>query len=132
MQARHYDDRIYISSLKGFRQVNNQHNGILLEEETDKYCSMYVNGVAVSYLHSMSPQQINAIHYFEENHKVVFNVLMEHFSELYPKSKERLGFASINILKHSLDDCCYSEYKFIDHLGKKVKILLHKNSLVKS
>ncbi len=93
---------------------------------------MYVNGIAVSYLHSMSSQQINAIHYFEDNHKVVFNVLMKHFSKLYLKSKERLGFTSINILEHSLDDCCYSEYEFIDYLGKKVKILLHKNNVLKS
>ena len=132
MQKRDYDDTIYISSLKGFRQVNNQHTGIILEEETDMYCSMYVDGTAVSYLHSMSSQQINAIDYFEDNHKVVFNVLIKHFSKLYTKPKERLGFASINILSSSLDDCCYSEYKFIDDLDKKVKILLHKSNLVKS
>ena len=132
MQTRNYDDTIYISSLKGFRQVNKQHTAIILEEETARFCNMYVNGIAVSYSHSMSSQQINAIHYLEDNHKMIFTVLVKYLSKQYPKPKERLGFTSINLLNHGLDDCCYSAYTFIDSLGKKVIILLHKSPIVQS
>ncbi len=41
MQTRDYDDTIYIPSLRGFRQLNNQHTGIFLEEETDRYSTLY-------------------------------------------------------------------------------------------
>jgi len=132
MQTRDYDDHIYVFSLKGFRQVNDQHTGIITDQETDMYCTMYADGIAVSNLHSMSSEQLNAIHYFEENHVIIFNALVEHLSKVYTKPKEKLGFTSINILNSGQDDSCYSEYTFIDESGKKIKITLHKNKLINS
>lgn len=54
---------------------------------------------------------------------------MENLSKVYTKPKEKLGFASIQILNSGQDDFSYLEYTFIDDSGKKVKITLREIKL---
>ena len=81
MQTRDYDDYIFIASTLGFRKVDDGGLEIDAAKETDGYCNLYANNISVSYLHSMNSYQINAIHYFEENHDEIFLVLHLYLDE---------------------------------------------------
>ena len=130
MQIRDYDDRIYVSAIKEFRQVNNMHNGIDINQETNGYCNVYVDSIAVSYLHSMKEPQINAIHYFEDNFEVIFNTLLDYLSERFKDIKKELGFSSINILDENKENMCFTEYTFINVEENKVKLRMFKDKVI--
>lgn len=130
MQTRDYDDRIYVSAIKEFRQVNNMHNGIDINQETNGYCNVYVDSIAVSYLHSMKEPQINAIHYFEDNFEVIFNTLLDYLSERFKDIKKELGFSSINILDENKENMCFTEYTFINVEENKVKLRMFKDKVI--
>ena len=76
-QTRDYDDYVYISSIKGYRKVDDSGLEINLNQETDGYCNLYADNISLSYLHSMNNFQINAIHYFEENYEAIFKVVLD-------------------------------------------------------
>lgn len=130
MQTRDYDDRIYVSSLKGFRQVNKMHNAIDIHQETIGYCNMYVDGVVVSYLQSMKKPQLNAIHFFEDHYQTIFEALLKSLSEKFTDPKKELGFSSVNILNEESENMCFTLYTFIDVGGSKVKIKMFKDIII--
>jgi hypothetical protein len=131
MQTRDYDDYIYVSSTLGFRKVNDAGNEVFVNQETDGYCSCYADNTSVSYLHSMIDTQLNAIHFFEENHENIFEVLVAHLSKTYQNPKLALGFRHVNILDESKDKICYTEYVFIDAKKNNIKIKMHQDKLIK-
>jgi len=130
MQTRDYDDRIYVSSIEGFRQVNNMHDAIDLKQETNGYCNMYADGVAVSYLHCMKEPQLNAIHFFEDHYQTIFEALLTALSEKFTEPKRELGFSSVNILNDESENMCFTMYTFIDIDGNKVKIKMFKDQVI--
>lgn len=130
MQTRDYDDYIYVSSIKGFRQVNDMHTSIDVNQETKGYCNMYADNIAVSYLHSMKAPQINAIHYFEDNYEIIFKALLEYLSERFKDPKNELGFSYVNILNKNKENICFTEYTFIDVDGCKIKVNMYKSQVI--
>ncbi len=130
MQSRDYDDYIYVSSILGFRKVNDAGNEILVNQETDGYCSLYANNCSVSYLHNMNDSQLNAIHYFEKHHPKIFEVLVAHLSEKYKNPRLEVGFRHVNILDIYMNEICNVEYTFIDSTKKNVKITMHQLKLM--
>lgn len=130
MQSRDYDDYIYVSSTLGFRKVNDDGNEVFVNQETDGYCNLYADSISVSYLHSMNDAQINAIHFFEENHENIFEVLMAHLSKRYQNPKLELGFRDVNILDENENEICFTEYAFIDAKKNKIKIKMHQLKLI--
>lgn len=130
MQTRDYDDYVYVSSIEGFKKVDDSGLEINVNQETDGYCNLYADNISLSYLHSMSDVQINAIHYFEENHKEIFTVLFAHLSKKYTNPKSELGFSFMNVLVGHKDEMCYTEYAFIDSEKNQIKIKMHKNKVI--
>ncbi|GAB5558056.1 MAG: hypothetical protein SchgKO_22690 [Schleiferiaceae bacterium] len=130
MQTRDYDDYIHVPSLVGFRQVIDLNRKIDVTTETDAHCNMYVDGKAASYNHSMDDDQLNAIHFFEENQEAIFSVMTNHLAKNYDNPKMQMGMASINILNESKDKVCIAEYKWIDFHQKAVYIRLHRDTVV--
>lgn len=130
MQTRDYDDYIYVKSILGFRKVNDDGLEIDVNQETDGYFNLYSDSISVSYLHSMSDSQINAIHFFEENHQLIFEVLVAYLSKKYSNPKLELGFRHVNILDENEDEICYSEYVFMDKENKRLKIKMHQLKLI--
>ncbi|RBW56513.1 hypothetical protein DS884_13685 [Tenacibaculum sp. E3R01] len=130
MQTRDYDCYIYIASRMGFRLLNDNGDTIFIDKETDGYCNMYANNIAVSFLHSMNKKQINAIHYFENNHPKIFEVLVNHLSNQFKLPKDELGFKCINILDQFIDDFSIVEYIFIKANKEKIKVKMFKSILV--
>ncbi|PQJ81853.1 hypothetical protein [Polaribacter glomeratus] len=128
MQTRDYDDYIYIPSILGFRKVNDIGNEIFVHQETDGYCNIYADNISVSYLHSMNELQINSIHFFEDHHKNIFEVLLAHLSKNFKNPKLELGFRHVNVVDEN--EICNSEYVFIDSTKKKVKITMHQLKLI--
>ncbi|AOW17967.1 hypothetical protein LPB03_11105 [Polaribacter vadi] len=130
MQTRDYDDYIYIASTLGFRKVDDSGLEIDASKETDGYCNLYANNISVSYLHSMNTFQINAIHYFEENHDEIFFALQLFLNEKYTNPEKELGFRSVNILDEHQNEMCFTEYTFIDLKNQKINIKMHKNRII--
>ena len=108
MQTRDYDDYIFIASTLGFRKVDDSGLEIDAAKKTDGYCNMYANNTSVSYLHSMNSFQVNAIHYFEENHYEIFFALQLFLDEKYINPTQELGFRSVNILDEHQNEMCFS------------------------
>ncbi|MGB1309253.1 MAG: hypothetical protein ACPG6B_10100 [Oceanihabitans sp.] len=129
MQTRDYDDYIFITSTLGFRKVNDLGNQINQGQETDGYCNMYANSIAVSYLHSMQEPQLNAIHFFEENHEIIFKTIYKQLLKKYQNPKLELGFRHVNILDSHKKEVCFTEYVFVDSNQKKVVIKMHKDQV---
>lgn len=129
MQTRDYDDYVYVSSTLGFRKVNDNGDKIDVNLETDGYCNLYSDSIAVSYLHSMSDFETNAIHYFEEHHNKIFQNLLKHLSAIYANPKLELGFRHVNILDSQKEEMCFTEYVFIDVNQKKVTIKMYKDEV---
>jgi hypothetical protein len=132
MQTRDYDDYIYVDSTLGFRKVDDDGIKIDISKETDGYCNVYADNISVSYLHSMNDAQINAIHFFEENHNNIFHNILENLKEASTTPKLSLGFRHVNILNKEKDNFCYAEYVFINENNDKVILLAHKNEIIKS
>lgn len=130
MQTRDYDDYIFIASTLGFRKVDDSGLEIDTAKETDGYCNMYANNISVSYLHSMNTYQINAIHYFEENHDEIFFALQLFLDEKFTNPEKELGFRSVNILDEHKNEMCFTEYTFIDLKKQKINIKMHKDSII--
>ena len=130
MQTRDYDDYIFIASTLGFRKVDDGGLEIDAAKETDGYCNLYANNISVSYLHSMNSYQINAIHYFEENHDEIFLVLHLYLDEKYTNPEKELGFRSVNILDEHQNEMCFTKYTFIDFKNQKINIKMHKNRII--
>ena len=130
MQTRDYDDYIYIASTLGFRKVDDSGLEIDPSKETDGYCNLYANNISLSYLHSMNTFQINAIHYFEENHDEIFLALQLYLDEKYKKPEKELGFSSVNILDEYKEEMCFTVYTFIDLKKQKVIIKMYKNIII--
>ena len=130
MQTRDYDDYIYIASTLGFRKIDDSGLEINILKETDGYCNLYANSISVSYLHSMNTFQINAIHYFEENHDEIFLELHLFLDEKYKNPEIELGFKSVNILDEHKDKMCFTEYTFIDAKKNKIKIMMHQKNII--
>ncbi|MBU3011393.1 hypothetical protein KO506_08265 [Polaribacter vadi] len=129
MQTRDYDDYVYISSTEGFRKVDDSGSKIDENQKTDGYCNLYADNISLSYLHSMSDIQINAIHYFEENYEAIFKVLLAHLSKKYKNPKLELGFSSMNVLHEDKNEMCFTVYTFIDKEQNKIHLKMHKNEL---
>ncbi len=130
MQTRDYDDYIYIASTLGFRKVDDSGLEIDPSKETDGYCNLYANNISLSYLHSMNTFQINAIHYFEENHDEIFFALQLFLNEKYTNPEKELGFRSVNILDEYKEEMCFTAYTFIDLKKQKVIIKMYKNIII--
>ena len=130
MQNRDYDDHIYVSSLKGFRNFDFRTKTINLSEETNCYCNMYADKISVSALHSMNAAQINAIHYFEDNEEEIFKVILDNFENAYKAPKEELGLFYVNILNKNKEDICFTEYVFLNAKAEEVKLVMLKNTIV--
>ena len=130
MQTRDYDDYLFVSSILGFRKVNDTGTEILVNQETDGYCNLYADSISVSYLHSMNDAQINAIHFFEENYQLIFEVLEAYLSKKYQNPKLELGFRHVNVLDENENEICYSEYVFIVEENKRLKIKMHQLKLI--
>ena len=130
MQTRDYDDYVYIASTLGFRKVDDWGLEIDVLKETDGYCNLYAGNISLSYLHSMDTYQINAIHYFEENHEALFEVLLAHLAKKYKNPKLELGFKCVNILYKHKNEMCYASYDFIDANKQKIKIMMHQDTIV--
>lgn len=105
------------------------HSGIDVTQETNGYCNMYAANIAVSYLHSMSDSQLNAIHYFEDNYEIIFKVLLDYLSGRFIDPKNELGFTYVNILNKNKENICFTEYTFIDSNGRKIKVSMYKSKL---
>ena len=131
MQTRDYDDYIYIASTLGFRKVDDSGLEIDVAKETDGYCNVYANNISVSYLHSMNNFQTNAIEYFEENHDAIFLALLLYLDDSYLNPAHELGFKCVDILDEYKDELCFAEYTFIDANKQKIKIMMHKNNIIK-
>jgi hypothetical protein len=130
MQTRDYDDYIYSSSTLGYRKVSDDGLEIDVNQETDGYFNLYADSISVSYLHSMDMDQINAIHYFEENTEQIFITLLEHLSKMYTNPKQELGFKHVNVLNENKQDYCFTEFTFIDAQNIKVTIKMHKDCIL--
>ncbi|WP_431165127.1 hypothetical protein [Tenacibaculum halocynthiae] len=130
MQTRDYDCYVYIASTMGFRQLNENGDTIFINKETDGYCNIYVNNIAVSFLHSMNSKQINAIHYFENNHSDIFKILIDYLSNQFKSPKNELGFKHINILDENREGYCLTEYVFLTTNKEKIKVKLIKNIII--
>ena len=132
MQTRDYDDYIYIPSSLGFRKINDAGNKVFLDIETDGYCNLYADNISISYLHNMNDFQVNAIHYFEENHLTIFKKVLSYLSNFYKNAKLELGFRHVNVLNDYKDDMCYLEYVFIDSKGSSISIKMGKDQVISS
>lgn len=130
MQTRDYDDYIFVDFSLGFRKVDAAGLEIEINKDTDGYCNLYANNISVSYLHSMDDCQINAIHFFEENHKEIFKIIIKFLSKKYKNPKQILGFRHVNVLNKNKHETCYTEYLFIDALKNKIKVTMHKFNLI--
>lgn len=115
MQTRDYDCYVYIASTMGFRQLNDNGDTIFIDKETDGYCNMYVNNIAVSFLHSMNSKQINAIQYFENNHSDIFKILIIYLSNQFKSPKNELGFKHINILDENRGGVLFNRICFFNY-----------------
>ena len=78
----------------------------------------------------MNDFQINAIHYFEENHSIIFNVLLKYLATKYEHSKLKLGFKCVNFTNEHKDGLCFSVYTFVDENSNQIEIMMHKNDIV--
>lgn len=130
MQTRSYDCYIEVAEIKGYRQVNEDFTAVVLEQETNCYTNMYVDNIAVSFLHSMDEEQLNAIHFFEDNKHIIIDVITAHLLKTFKNPKKELGLDCINILNEQEDGVCYVTYRFINASGKKYLIKLHKDKVV--
>lgn len=130
MQNRDYDCYIEVPSIIGFRQLDDSFLSIIPNQETNGYTNMYADGIAVSYLHDMEEQQLNAIHFFEDNQITIINVLTQYLSKTFQNPRMELGLASINILNEFRDGICFVSYKFLDASGNKIVVKLHKDNVV--
>ncbi|MEP0265222.1 hypothetical protein [Dokdonia sp.] len=130
MQTRDYDDYIFVPSLNGFRSVDINNRIVDVSQETNGYCNIYANHISLSFLHSMDALQINAIHYFEDHQKIIFNVIVNHLKEIYAQPKKELGFIYINILPKSKEDTCLTEYVFLNTKNQKIRVKMYKDVFI--
>lgn len=130
MQTRDYDDYIFVSSLQGFRSVDINNRIIDLSQETDGYCNIYADHISLSFLHSMNELQINAIHYFEDHQKIIFNVIVDHLRKTYAAPKKELGFIYINVLQERREDACLTEYVFLNTENQKIRVKMYKDLFI--
>ena len=130
MQTRDYDDYIFVSSLNGFRSVDINNRIVDVSQETDGYCNLYADHISLSFLHSMNELQINAIHYFEDHHETIFNVLIDHLKKTYIQPKKELGFIYVNIVPENREDTCLTEYVFLNAKNHMVHIKMHKDVFI--
>ena len=77
----------------------------------------------------MNDFQINAIHYFEDNHPKIFKNLITHLSTKYVHPRFDLGFSYVNILEEQKKKICFTEYVFVDKNQEKVIIVMHKDEV---
>ena len=80
----------------------------------------------------MNDFQVNAIHYFEENHLTIFKKVLSYLSNFYKNAKLELGFRHVNVLNYYKDDMCYLEYVFIDSKGSSISIKMGKDQVISS
>jgi len=130
MQTRSYDCYIEVTDIKGYRQVNEDFTAVILDQETNCYTNLYVDNIAVSFLHSMEEEQLNAIHFFEDNQGVIISVITDYLAKTFKNPKQELGLDCINILNEHEDAICYVTYRFIDVSGNKYLIKLHREKVV--
>lgn len=95
MQTRDYDDYLFSSATLRYRKVSDDGLVINVAQESDGYFNLYAGNISVSYLHSMEMHEINAIHYFEENERTIFKILLHHLSKKYTNPKLVLGLVML-------------------------------------
>ncbi|TNJ41910.1 hypothetical protein KFZ70_02805 [Tamlana fucoidanivorans] len=130
MQTRDYDCYILIEALKGFRLLNEDFTAVIPAQETNGYTNLYANSIAVSFLHDMEDEQLNAIHFFEDHQKTIIDTISAHLSKTFKDPKKELGLDCINILNEHKDGICYVAYRFLDASGNKFYVKLHKNKVI--
>ncbi|WP_053991598.1 hypothetical protein [Mangrovimonas sp. TPBH4] len=130
MQTQDYDSYIQVEALKGFRQLNEEFTAVIPDQETNGYTNMYANSIAVSFLHDMEEEQLNAIHFFEDHQKTIMDTITVHLSKTFEAPKKVLGLDYINILSEHKDGICYVAYRFLDAAGNRLIVKLHRDKII--